>query len=630
MLKKPLSKTAKILFLAIVFLLITGGIYFVHKIFTKEEKIKEPKTIILEKQTIKKTISATGQVKNLKEIDITPEVSGKVDFVNVEVGDKVKRGDIILKLDTSDALKEINNTRTDLETAKLELEEMISPPDDYELMQAEHKLENARNSLEKLKREQASEQREAKNNKRKANDDLETTYEDAFNNVSNAYLDLPDIMSNLEDILDSYEIGENNLLVSENQDNTSVLINSTYKDYKNDMKGLVDIAVSDYNNSREKYEDTYKDYKNTSRYSENSKVENLLSESISTIKSVSQAIKSITNMIDSWKDYRTQKDWPIFQKVEDYRTKLSSFTATTNNHLTSLLSIEQNIETYKENKEDAIYNLEEMEENHPIKIKEQEQTIEELEQSLKDLKLGATNLEIRKQKIVIQEKEDVLQEARENFNDHYIKASFNGKIGEINIEEGESVSNSNSIAILISNEKVAELTLNEVDVAKVEKGDKVEFSFDAIENLKMTGEVMSIDTIGEVSQGVVNYGFKMNFDKHNDQIKPGMTVVCDIIIDQSKDAIVVSSSLIKSKGQAKFIQILDNEKPVLKKIETGISNETKTEITKGLEVGDKIITNTAFSPDNNSNSQGNDSNSQGDINNKPQNMPGSGMMRMMR
>ncbi|MDD5433706.1 MAG: hypothetical protein PHE77_03610, partial [Candidatus Pacebacteria bacterium] len=59
---------------------------------------------------------------------------------------------------------------------------------------------------------------------------------------------------------------------------------------------------------------------------------------------------------------------------------------------------------------------------------------------------------------------------------------------------------------------MAEISLNEVDVAKVKIGQRAIITFDAIDELEITGKVEDVDTIGTVSQGVVSYNVKIIFD----------------------------------------------------------------------------------------------------------------------
>lgn len=193
----------------------------------------------------------------------------------------------------------------------------------------------------------------------------------------------------------------------------------------------------------------------------------------------------------------------------------------------------------------------------------------------------------------IQNAEASLQSAELNYDNNIIKAPFNGVVAALNNNVGDQVSASDVIATVITQDQVAELSLNEVDVSKIKVGQKAVMTFDAVDGLSLTGTVAQIDTLGTVTQGVVTYAVKVKFDTQDDRIKPGMSVNTVIITDVATDVIAVPNSAVKSGGGSAFVQVLDaSGKPANRTVQTGISNDTLTEITSGLEAGDKVITQT--------------------------------------
>jgi HlyD family secretion protein len=71
---------------------------------------------------IKKTV-ATGSVIPRKEIEIKPQVSGIVEEVYVEAGNKVKSGDIIAKVRIIPDLVNLNNAESRVERARISLDD---------------------------------------------------------------------------------------------------------------------------------------------------------------------------------------------------------------------------------------------------------------------------------------------------------------------------------------------------------------------------------------------------------------------------------------------------------------------------------------------------------------------------
>jgi len=193
----------------------------------------------------------------------------------------------------------------------------------------------------------------------------------------------------------------------------------------------------------------------------------------------------------------------------------------------------------------------------------------------------------------IQSAQAQLQAAEIAYDNNILKAPFDGIVAQLNNHKGDQVSGSDTVATIITAQQIANVSLNEVDVSKIKLGDKATLSFDALPDLSLTGTVAEVDTLGTTTQGVVTYNVQIGLDTQNDQVKPGMSVSADIITDVATDVLAVPNSAVKNVNGATVVQVLDqNGKPQNKPVEVGISNDTVTVITSGLNEGDKVITQT--------------------------------------
>lgn len=593
-------------------LIATGG-YFGYQGLNKDNNATRYVTAAVEKGTLIISLSGSGQVSASDQVDIKPKVSGDVVYVGVENGQEVKTGTLLVQIDSRKAQKAVNDAETSLETAKLELEESLQPADAYSLMQAENALVQAKDNLTKLKFTQESKRQDALDTIKKAEDNLEKAYEDGFNTMANAFLDLPTLITGFRNILYSYGIAKSEITVSNYSWNISVLKNSVDYEDRYQLEKFISSAETNYKTARTKYDENFENYKNASRYSDKEIIEALLNETLETTKAMAEAVKSENNMLDYWVDCRSDKDWPIYSKVTEYQSNLNTYTSKTNSHLSSLLSVQRTIEDNKESKLKAERDLREMDQNNPLDLAAAERSVKEKEESLAKLKADPDDLDIRAKKIAIQQKEDVLLDAQQSLADHYIRAPFDGIIANLNVKKGESVS-SNAVATLITKQKIAEITLNEVDIAQIKTGQKVNITFDAVENLNITGEVVELDTLGAVSQGVVTYGVKIAFDTQDERVKPGMSLSANIITEAKQDVLMVQSSAIKQQGDISYVQLADNaiveSNPAAtnisgtiipvsslrtQQVQVGSSNDTMTEIIDGLKEGDIVITQTITS-----------------------------------
>ena len=522
-----------------------------------------------EKGALIVSVSGSGQVSASNQIDVKSKASGDILRIDAKNGDSVKAGALITQLDSRDAQKTVRDAEMNLESAKLALQKLEEPADKLSVIQAENSLEQAKES------------------KQKAEEDLKNAYEDGFNAVASAFIDLPAIMPGLDSMLFSSTI-------ERDQWNADWYANQILP-YKSDTKVLQykDDAESAYKLARKKYDETFARYKTITRDSGTAAIESIIIETYETAKAIAEAVKAENDYVDFVQDFMEQRDRVIPVGMSAHQSSLDSYTGITNSRLSNLSSITQTIENSKK----AIVSA--------------ERSIIEKTESLAKLKAGANPLEIQSQKLAIKQRENSLRDAQEKLSDYFIRVPFGGVVAEVNIKDGESVSSGTVVATIIARQRMAEISLNEVDVAKVKVGQKTTLTFDAVEGLSIAGAVAEIDAIGTVSQGVVTYNVKVGFDTQDDRIKPGMSVSAAIITDMKQDVIMIPNAAVKLSGEKYFAEMLDGtispqdaanqngiisqSSPRQQPVEIGLANESMTEILSGLEDGDIVVVRTITS-----------------------------------
>ena len=591
-------KLQKKIAIALIVIAIAGGYYY-YKSSNKNKDSVSYAFGTVEKGSILTSVSGSGQISASNQIDIKSKVSGDIINVLVKNGQEVKEGDILAQLDSSDAQRSVRDARISLDNAKLSLDKINEPADDYSVLQAENSLKSALDNLEKLKLTQESNYQKSLESKQKAEDNINKAYEDALNAIDSAFLGLPNIVTKTDNVLHSYEIASTEISVGSTENNSAALINSVDAADRSKLEIFQTTAQDDYSSARTKYDINLSHYKATTHYSSKADVEALLEETLKTVKAVAQSIKSESNYLDAWTDLRSEKDMTIFSKVNEYKTNLSTYTGQVNGYLSSLLSVQRTLQDNRDTIASVERDLKSMDLNNPIDLASAEASIKEREALLEKLKSGPEALDVKSQEFSIKQKQDALSDAASKLADYTIRAPFDGVIASIDLKKGEQLSSNGAVATLITKQNIAVITLNEVDVAKVKIGQKANLTFSAIEDLTITGEVVEVDNIGTVSQGVVSYSIKIVFDTQDERIKPQMSATATITTDQKFDILIVPNAAIKTQDEQNYVEVInvDNQQagansatPVKKFVEIGLSNDTNTEILSGLNEGDQIIT----------------------------------------
>ncbi len=546
-----------------LFILILAGIGYwgYQKIFSTTNETRYI-TAPVTRGTLIVSLTGTGQVSVTNQIDLKARATGDIVSLPVHNGQNVTQGTLIAALNNTDAQRALRDAKANLQSAQLALEKLKQPADALSMIQTENALE------------------QAKQTKGTAESDLKKAYDDGFNSVANAFLDLPDIMTGLQDILYGTTLATGQANYAYYAD--------TVKQYDNAVIQYRDDAVARYAEARTVYDHNFISYKGSSRYDYADAVEPLVDETHQTTKAIAETVKSTQNLIQFYQDQLTKHTIKPHSLVTAQLTNLTSYTGKTNTRLIDLSGIQNSIK----NSRDAITSA--------------KRTIQEKTESLTKLKKGADMLDIASAELAVTQRQNAMRDAEEKLADYVVYAPFDGTIAKLSVKRSDPAGSGTAIATLITRQKLAEISLNEVDAAKIKINQKATLSFDAIDGFSITGVVVEIDTIGTVAQGVVTYAVKISFDTQDDRVKPGMSVSAAIITHLKDNALMVPSAAVKTKGNESFVDLFDTPlspstgnqgspsvtPPQRQIVEMGLSNDTSTEIISGLTEGTIVVTRT--------------------------------------
>jgi HlyD family secretion protein len=379
--------------------------------------------------------------------------------------------------------------------------------------------------------------------------DLDKAYHNGYQAVANTFVDLSNIITDLNDVL-------NNTSHSPYFDDMTLRssVGETAQQYKNQAK-------TDFYQTKMDYRNNFKAYQAVTVDSDSTAIIALLNQTEQTVQDLSAAANGTYSAIN----YVNERlDNPKPGEIAVDKTALSADIGKIGAHLTAITNAIAAIETAK----DTTFSV---------------------------------NLSLESAKLSVSQAESSLADAQKTLADHSLRAPFAGVIAEVPIKLGDLVSLGTVIATIITKQQVAEISLNEVDAAKVAIGQKATLTFDAIDGLRITGKVVFVDLLGTVSQGVVTYQVKISLDAENTQVKSGMSTSAEIVTAVKPEVLLVPNGAVKTKGGVNYVEIpaAPNKQlaaltnlpwPVSVKI--GLANDTSTEIISGLNEGDQVISRT--------------------------------------
>lgn len=521
----------KIISIILIAFVVVGGYYGYAKFFSGSGVIRYAVAEI-QRGALISSISGSGQVSAIQQVDVKSKVTGDVTYVNVKAGQYVSVGTLLAQLYARDAQRAVRDAETSLETAQLNYDQIAG----------------AINGI--------------RGNKEKDSENLSKAYDDGFNAVSNAFADLPNIITGLNAVLTNTDFEQSQWNIDYYAD--------AVKPYYEDIYTIRNATYAAYKIAREAYDKNIADYKSASRFSDTTEIKALIDETYQTSRLVSESVKSASNFVQIYKDKMTEANRPTKTLADTHLSNLNSYVSKVNSSIQSLYSAKNTILSAEES-------------------------------------MISVEFDVRSAKIQLDKAKDALLDAQEKLAEYYVRTPFSGIVAKMNVKVGDS--SVSSIATMITKQKIAEISLNEIDVAKIKTGQKATLTFDAIPDLTLTGQVAEVDAVGTASQGVVTYTVKIAFDTQDDRIKPGMSVSAATITDAKQNVLIVPNSAIKSQGGTSYVETVGSDDknlalsanasgailkntPSRQQIEIGTTNDEFTEVLSGLNEGDVIVTRT--------------------------------------
>jgi len=618
--KKFFSKKRNIFFLILV---IAGGIY-AYLQFSKPAVQVKYVLGSAEKGMFIGSITGTGQVSGENQIDLKPKVSGAILSIAVKEGQTVKKNDVLMQLDTTDAQKTIrdasqavHDAQNSLDSAKLSMTKAMAPANPSQILSTQNAVDEAKRALTTLQqgpndydlKQAQSQVTSAEQNNKLSTDGvtplvIRNAYDNSVGTLQTTMQQIQDAMTDADQIL-----GVDNKNGNIAYANLLSVLDITQKDNANAQynvaKPFVSAAKLATDGLKPLNEDTTKiDASITAVQDAVEKMNQLLSSVMNALNATLTSSSFSQSSLDSLKSMIQSDRSNISAKQTALVSMLQSLNQAKTTYANSGIQLQQ-----------AQLSLQKLTQPPDAKdVQNAQDKINVAEQQLTELKAGALPIDIQiNQNSIAQRQSSLtaainkLNDARQTLNDYTIKAPFDGIIAKLPVHVADDASAGTAVATIIDKQQIVDTTLNEVDIAKVKAGQKVTMTFDAIDGLTMTGQVIEVGTLGTVTQGVVNYDVKIGMDTQDDRVKQGMSASAAIIIETDPDVILVPNSAVKTQGNQQYVEIMDKQTitssatdttgyvtgtPRRQIVTTGSANDTDTIILTGLNEGDQIVTQT--------------------------------------
>ena len=174
-----------------------------------------------------------------------------------------------------------------------------------------------------------------------------------------------------------------------------------------------------------------------------------------------------------------------------------------------------------------------------------------------------------------------------------ITAPFQGTVTFVEVKPGDIVTlGSRAFGLADLTRLFVDVDIPEVDIDRIQLGQDVTLTFDAVPNNQYAGVVTDVGRVGTSVQGVVNFGVEVEVLEPDASIKPGMTAAVNVIVSQIDNVLLVPNRAVRVQDGKRVVFVMRDGVPTTVEITLGSSSDTDSEVVGGdLKVGDVIVLN---------------------------------------
>ena len=597
----------KFLIIAIIILVAAGaGYYFYGRNTKNQTTVVQQKKYTVAKEDLKISVSASGKVVAKDGVELSFPVSGnlEVDNVYVKEGDKIKKGDKIASVKTETLEFELrsayNNYQSALATYNSKIESATASEiakSKAAIEQAQVSLDQAKISLEQTKVNQAQNITNAEDTLETAQDNLKlntnasdseivrSAYSDLASNIKSINITLQKILRDSDGVIgvDEQSINDEfeNVLGAKDSGSLSGAKDSysRAKSLRNDIDSRI-VALSTNNTSEidavaAKMESVLSAFQDhlynmqkmldatiTFTGLSQSKLDGFKSTVSSNRSSINSAISSLDNSV---------------QAVVDAKLSLKKFQ-------TAYDKAQQDLEITKNQATQNIKNSENSVKSREISLTQAQQDYQDLIAPISSSDLASARAQLTSASIGV-------DKAKYNYEQATLTSPIDGVVSMLNYKQGDIIlsDSAKTMATIINNDTLyIEANIEEADISKLKVGDKAQVTFDAVDGVKLTGEVSFIAMTSDTSaNGIVTYLVRVLLTNTGEnQVREGMTATIEFVTSEAAGVLAVPVAAVRNVGGNPSVEKMDGS---FATVVTGFTDGKKVEVISGLNAGEIIV-----------------------------------------
>lgn len=180
-----------------------------------------------------------------------------------------------------------------------------------------------------------------------------------------------------------------------------------------------------------------------------------------------------------------------------------------------------------------------------------------------------------------------------SFSTSAISAITSSSSSSSSLQEGQPVTPGIPLLTITNMEKLqVKAYVDEINIKEVYVGQICEVTGDAIQGKTLPGRIAKISSNTVIQEGITAVEVIITLDNIDKGLKVGNTVDVEIITNYKTNAHLIPNQAVINQGEDKYVYVVKKQSPPRaeqRKIETGLSSETDTEILSGISENEEVI-----------------------------------------
>jgi HlyD family secretion protein len=204
---------------------------------------------------------------------------------------------------------------------------------------------------------------------------------------------------------------------------------------------------------------------------------------------------------------------------------------------------------------------------------------------------GATEEQIGDAEAQVAQAQAALDLAELSLEQAVLRAPFEGLVSMVSVTPGEMASTGPAITLLDVSQFHLTVSVDEMDVGRLWKGQVAQVTLDALPDAVVTGTVEHIAPVATLEGGVVYYDVRIGLASADVSVRADMTANATIIVEELADVLRIPTWIVRvdrDSGQT-YVYRKAGSQVERVDVDLGVRYEGFAQVIDGLSEGDEVV-----------------------------------------